>query len=108
MLDYLRRQSKEGAMVKSADFARLAAAALAGISLHCAAAETTLKLVSVFPSNHTFNIPVHEMIKSVNAKGKGVLQMQFIGGPEVVPPTEQLAALQRGVFDLFAGAASYY
>jgi len=88
--------------------ARLAAAALAVLSLHCAAAETTLKLVTVFPRNHTFNVPVLEMIDSVNAKGKGVLQMQFLGGPEAVPPTEQLAALQRGVFDLFSGAASYY
>ena len=88
--------------------APLAVAALAGISLHCAAAETTLKVVSVFPRNHTFNIPVFEMIEAVNAKNKGVLQLQFIGGPEAVPPTEQLAALQRGVFDIFAGAASYY
>ena len=88
--------------------ARLAAAAAAGIALQCAAAETTLKVVSVFPRNHTFNIPVFEMINSVNAANKGVLQMQFIGGPEAVPPTEQLAALQRGVFDIFAGAASYY
>jgi TRAP-type transport system periplasmic protein len=95
-------------MPLTSGIARLAAAALAGISLHCAAAETTLKLVSVFPRNHTFNVPVFEMIEALNAKGKGVLQVQFIGGPEAVPPTEQLAALQRGVVDIFAGAASYY
>ena len=95
-------------MLSTSRITRLAAATLAGISLHCAAAETTLKVVSVFPRNHTFNVPVFEMIKSVNAANKGVLQLQFIGGPEAVPPTEQLAALQRGVFDIFAGAASYY
>jgi TRAP-type C4-dicarboxylate transport system substrate-binding protein len=88
--------------------ARLAAAALAIFSLHCAAAETTLKVVTVFPRNHTFNIPVFEMLNEVNAKGKGALQLQYIGGPEAVPPTEQLSALQRGVFDIFAGPASYY
>lgn len=87
---------------------RLAASAFAAISLHCAAAETTLKVVTVFPRNHTFNIPLFEMIDAVNSKGKGVLQLQYIGGPEAVPPTEQLAALQRGVFDIFGGAASYY
>jgi TRAP-type transport system periplasmic protein len=87
---------------------RLAAGALAMFSLHCAAAETTLKVVTVFPRNHTFNIPVFEMLNEVNAKGKGVLQLQYIGGPEAVPATEQLAALQRGVFDIFAGPASYY
>jgi TRAP-type C4-dicarboxylate transport system substrate-binding protein len=84
------------------------AAALAGIALQCVAAETTLKVVTVFPRNHTFNIPVFEMLNEVNAKGKGVLQLQYIGGPEAVPPTETLGALQRGVFDVFVGAASYY
>ena len=95
-------------MLSRSGTARFAAAALAAISLHCAAAETTLKVVTVFPRNHTFNIPVFEMLNEVNAKGKGVLQLQYIGGPEAVPPTEQLAALQRGVFDIFAGPASYY
>jgi TRAP-type C4-dicarboxylate transport system substrate-binding protein len=83
-------------------------AALLACSLGALAAETTLKVVTVFPRNHTFNIPVFEMLNEVNAKGKGVLQFQYIGGPEAVPVTEQLAALQRGVFDIFVGPASYY
>jgi TRAP-type transport system periplasmic protein len=82
--------------------------ALSVASLGSFAAETTLKLVTVFPRNHTFNIPVFEMMKELNARGKGVLQMQYIGGPEAVPPTEALAALQRGVYDIFSGPASYY
>jgi TRAP-type C4-dicarboxylate transport system substrate-binding protein len=82
--------------------------ALVAVSLQCTAAEVTLKLVTVFPRNHTFNIPVFEMLNEVNTKGKGLLQLQYIGGPEAVPPTEQLAALQRGVFDIFSGPASYY
>jgi TRAP-type C4-dicarboxylate transport system substrate-binding protein len=73
-----------------------------------AAAEVTLKVVTVFPRNHTFNIPAMEMIADVNARGKGVVQLQYVGGPEVIPPTEQLTALQRGVYDIFIGAASYY
>lgn len=85
-----------------------ALAALVSIALPCAAAETTLKVVTVFPRNHTFNIPVFELINEINAKGKGLLQLQYIGGPEAIPATEQLAALQRGVFDIFAGPASYY
>lgn len=99
--------SKKAAALKGATGWALGAA-LAVASLGCAAAEATLKVVTVFPRNHTFNIPVFEMLKEVNAKGKGVLQLQYIGGPEAVPPTEQLAALQRGVFDIFIGAASYY
>jgi len=88
--------------------ARALGAALLAVSVHGVAAEATLKVVTVFPRNHTFNIPVFEMLNEVNAKGKGVLQLQYIGGPEAVPITEQLAALQRGVYDLFIGAASYY
>lgn len=72
------------------------------------AAEATLKVVTVFPRNHTFNIPVFEMLNDLNARGKGVLQLQYVGGPEVIPPTETLSALQRGVFDVFVGPASYY
>ena len=86
----------------------LAAVLLFAVSFGGLAAEATLKVVTVFPRNHTFNIPVFEMMKEVNDKGKGVLQMQYIGGPEAVPPTEALAALQRGVFDIFSGPASYY
>ena len=86
----------------------IVAGVLGGVALQCGAAETTLKVVTVFPRNHTFNIPVFEFMKEVNAKGKGLLQLQYIGGPEAVPPTETLGALQRGVFDIFVGAASYY
>ena len=81
---------------------------LVSLAPACAAEELTLKLVTVFPRNHTFNIPVFEMMKEVNARGKGVLQIHYVGGPEAVPPTEALAALQRGVFDIFSGPASYY
>ena len=87
---------------------RVLGAALLALTFQCVAQGETLKVVTVFPRNHTFNIPVFEMLNEVNAKGKGVLQLQYIGGPEAVPATEQLAALQRGVFDIFVGAASYY
>jgi TRAP-type C4-dicarboxylate transport system substrate-binding protein len=83
-------------------------AVLVSLSLPCAAAEVTLKAVTVFPRNHVFNAPVFQMFDELNARGKGLLQIQYIGGPEAIPPTEQLAALQRGVFDIFVGAASYY
>ncbi len=87
---------------------RLIAAVLIGFTASAIGAEATLKVVTVFPSNHTLNIPFMEMIKDVNARGKGVLQLQYIGGPEAVPVPEQLSALQRGVTDVFFGPASFY
>ena len=84
------------------------AAALIGVCIQSGAAEITLKVVTVFPSNHTLNQPFMEMIKDLNARGKGVLQVHYIGGPEAVPVPEQLSALQRGVTDIFFGPASFY
>ena len=40
-------------------------AVLVGLSLPCAAAEVTLKAVTVFPRNHVFNAPVFEMFDAV-------------------------------------------
>lgn len=73
-----------------------------------ALAEVTLKAVTTLPRNSVMNGPFLDMLKDLNAKGKGMLQIQYLGGPEVVPQLEQLSALQRGVFDIFFGPASYY
>lgn len=73
-----------------------------------AAAEVTLKAVTTLPRSSSMNGPFLDMLKDINAKGKGVVQVNYLGGPEVVPQLEQLTALQRGVFDIFFGPASYY
>lgn len=48
-----------------------------------------------------------EFNKSDAAK-KANLQIQFVGGPEVTPATEQLTAVRNGAFDMLFGAAGYY
>ena len=72
------------------------------------AAEQTLKAITSLPSPHAINAQFHTLMKEVNAKGKGLVQIQYIGGPEAVPVAEQLTALQRGVADLYFGPASYF
>lgn len=72
------------------------------------AAEVTLKAITSLPSIHAINAQFHTLMKEVNAKGKGLVQIQYIGGPEAVPVAEQLTALQRGVADLYFGPASYF
>jgi TRAP-type C4-dicarboxylate transport system substrate-binding protein len=44
----------------------------------------------------------------VNKVGKGVVHINFIGGPEVTPPPQQPTALRNGLFDLQYGPAAYY
>ena len=84
----------------------LAVAVLATFSLR--AAEVTLRTITSLPSPHAINAQFHTLMKEVNAKGKGLVQIQYIGGPETVPVAEQLTALQRGVADLYFGPASYF
>jgi len=47
-------------------------------------------------------------IEMLNAAGKGVVQLRFIGGPEVMPVQEQGVALGKGVFDVLFGPPTYY
>src|SRR5207237_8825495 len=48
-------------------------AVLLGLSLPCAAAEVTLKAVTVFSRHHVFNAPVFEVLEQADATGKGGL-----------------------------------
>jgi hypothetical protein len=84
-----------------------AAAWLAGIG-PAAAAEAKLKAVSAFPKSHPFTISFLKYIDLVNTGAKGVLSIEFIGGPEVTPPARQPVALRNGLFDLLYGPPAYY
>src|SRR5260221_3247946 len=81
--------------------ARLAlAAALAAISGIACAQEITLRLVSAFPENQFYVKRTLDWIADVNKDGKGVLQINFIGGPKAIPTFEVGKAVQNGVVDL--------
>ena len=71
-------------------------------------AEVTVKALTALPKNRYTNKPFWVFLEDVNANGKGVLQLKYIGGPEAVPVREQMGALARGIFDLFFGPASYF
>ena len=74
------------------------AAALA--PFHAAAQEVTLRVVSAFPENTTYVKNLEGMIKSLNASGKGTLQLNFIGGPKAMPTFEVGNAVRTGVVDI--------
>lgn len=86
----------------------LALAAYAAIVSSAFAEPVTLRAISAFPPNLEFTKQFQAFIERVNREGEGVVKIQFIGGPEVIPPQQQDTALRNGVFDLQMGPASYY
>ena len=86
----------------------LAIAAYAVLSAPAFAEPVTLRAISAFPSNLEFTKQFQTFIERVNKAGEGVVRVQFVGGPEVIPPQQQDTALRNGVFDMQMGPASYY
>src|SRR5437867_7999929 len=77
--------------------------ALAAVALAPALAsaqEVTLRVVSAFPENQYYVKRTVEWIDKANKEGKGVLQMNFIGGPKAIPTFEIGNAVKTGVVDM--------
>jgi len=89
--------------------AYLGAAALSlALAPATSAAEVTLNLISAFPKTHIFTTPLQQFIDEANQKGKGSVQIRFVGGPEVTPVTEQIGSVQRGINHMYYGSMSYF
>jgi TRAP-type transport system periplasmic protein len=64
------------------------------------AQEVTLRAVSAFAEKTTYSRGFEKFIDRVNADGKGVIQINYIGGPKAMPPFEVGNALKTGVVDI--------
>jgi TRAP-type transport system periplasmic protein len=82
-------------------------AALAAAST-ASAQETTLRAVSSFAEKTTYSRGFELFIERVNKEGKGVLQINYIGGPKAMPPFEVGNALKSGVVDLANATGAFY
>src|SRR3954468_17115979 len=90
-------------------FARAAAALLAaGIAGGAAAQEVTLRLVSAFAENGIYVQRLLPWVQKFNAEGKGLLQINFIGGPRAIPTFEVGNAVKTGVVDLAMSTGAFY
>jgi len=47
-------------------------------------------------------------MKKVNAEGKGLVQLNFIGGPKAIPPFEGGNAVRIGVVDVLYSTGAFY
>lgn len=77
-------------------------------STSASAAEITLKAVSAFPKTQLMTVDFIKFINALNKKGKGTIQIKYLGGPEVANPREAPIGLRRGLFDIIYGPPTYY
>ena len=76
--------------------------------LAASAQEVTLRVVSAFPENQFYVKRTIEWMEKVNKDGKGVLQLNFIGGPKAIPTFEVGKAVQSGVVDIGFTTGAFY
>lgn len=73
-----------------------------------AAQEATLRAVSSFAEGTQFSRNFERFIEKVNKDGKGVVQINYIGGPRAVPPFEVGNAVRTKVVDMANVTGAFY
>ena len=86
----------------------LAAIAFAGAATNAAAQEVTLRAVTSFAEGTQFSKNFERFIEKVNKDGKGVIQINYIGGPRAVPPFEVGNAVRSKVVDIANVTGAFY
>jgi TRAP-type transport system periplasmic protein len=90
---------------------RTVAAAAAFIALWtapAAAQEVALRAVTAFAEGTQFSKNFERFIEKVNADGKGVVKINYIGGPRAMPPFEVGSAVRTKVVDIANVTGAFY
>ena len=86
-----------------------AAAILAVVGTAPALAEVVIRAQTGLPRNHDLVQSFFKhFVEPLNAKAKGVVQIHYVGGPEVTSPRKVGAALRRGAIEMLNSPAAYY
>src|SRR2546430_7863215 len=86
----------------------IAGAVVIAAATVASAQEVTLRAVSAFAEKTTYSRGFELFIERVNRDGKGVLQINYIGGPKAMPPFEVGNALKAGVVDVENSTGAFY
>src|SRR5690349_14672575 len=86
----------------------VAAAARLALAPAAQAAEVTLRGVSSFAENTVNSLHFERFVKKVNDEGKGLVQINYIGGPKAMPPFEVGNAVRNGVVDIANVTGAFY
>ncbi|MCV2892721.1 TRAP transporter substrate-binding protein DctP [Lentibacter sp. XHP0401] len=89
-------------------YALATAVAVSGLSSAAQADEVALRSVSAFQLGTVFYEPFERFVERVNENGKGIVQIEVIGGPEAMPPFEVGNALRGGIIDLANTTAVFH
>ncbi len=85
-----------------------AALMLAGTASLAGAQEVTLKGITSFAEKTFYSRAFEKFIEKVNADGKGLVKINYIGGPKAMPPFEVGKALAGGVVDIANVTGAFY
>jgi TRAP-type transport system periplasmic protein len=72
------------------------------------AQEVTLRAVSAFAEGTQFSKNFERFVEKVNRDGKGVVQINYIGGPRAMPPFEVGNAVRTRVVDMANVTGAFY
>ena len=82
---------------------------LSGLSFTSAwSQEVTLRAVSAFQEGTAFAKPFEAFIERVNRDGKGLVKINYIGGPKAMPAFEVGNAVKGGVIDIANVTGAFY
>ena len=85
-----------------------AAAFIAWWVVPAAAQEVTLRAVTSFAEGTQFSKNFERFIEKVNTDGKGVVKINYIGGPRAMPPFEVGNAVRTKVVDIANVTGAFY
>lgn len=72
------------------------------------AQEVTLRAVSSFDKGSFFSRHFDALVKKINEEGKGLVQINYVGGPESMPPFEVGNAVRNRVVDMANVTGVFY
>ena len=90
------------------NLAALTTLALFSLSGAALAQEVTLRAVTSFAEKTTYSRGFERFIERVNETGKGIIRINYIGGPKAMPPFEVGNALKNGVIDIANVTGAFY
>ncbi|MGI9357081.1 MAG: TRAP transporter substrate-binding protein DctP [Rhizobiaceae bacterium] len=85
------------------------AALVTGVASTAQAQEAQLQAASCFPQGSFFSKRFEALIDEVNEKGKGIVQINYVGGaPAIGSPLTVVQKVSQGVYDLNSCTGAYY
>jgi len=86
----------------------LATVLAVGLSVAAQAQEATLRAVTSFQEGTFFSKNFERFIEKVNTDGKGLVKINYVGGPRAIPPFEVGNALRTRVADMANVTGAFY